>query len=173
LAEPIAVDDRIAHADAVAGADVDRHVGEPDGRRAARHPAGHLRVAGGDRPAFVEFDQLAQLRVFGQRRLRPDRLRSRFLELLVQARVFALRVEGLVEPVDEVAGRLQRPVGDRLNRAEDGAYAPLDAVRALPVGEREQGKGADYQQREHRPTAAYLLSIHVGDLSSMLCMSGG
>ena len=60
--------------DAVAAADVDRDVGEPDGRRARDHPPRHRLVAGRDRSAAVEFEQLAQLRVFGQRRLGADRL---------------------------------------------------------------------------------------------------
>jgi hypothetical protein len=159
--EAVAGDHGIADPDSVAGADVDRHVGEPDRRRAGDDPAGHRVVTGWDRPAFVQADQLAQLGVFGQRRLRADRPFARFFEFGVQAGVLALRVEGLVEPVDEIAGGLQRPVGDRLDRAEDRGDATLHAVGPLPVGDAQEGEGSDDQQRQHRAAAAYLLSIHV------------
>ena len=87
-------------------------------------------------------------------------LRDLVLELLV----LAARLEGLVEPVDEVARRLQRPVGALLERAEDGGDDPLDAVhraaRPLVEVEAEQGQRGDDEQQQHRPPAAYLLSIH-------------
>ena len=97
--------------DPVAAADVDRHGGVPDRRRARDHLAGHRLVAGGDDGA-VESDQLAQLRVLGERRLARDGLLAGVLQFCLEPAVAAARVEGLVEPVDQVAGGLQRPVGD-------------------------------------------------------------
>ena len=51
-------------------------------------------------------------------------LLARRFEFGVEAAVAAAGVEGLVEPVDEVARGLQRPIGDRLDGAEDGAELP-------------------------------------------------
>jgi hypothetical protein len=76
----------------------------------------------------VQFVQLPKLLVFGDRRLGPNRLLAQLFDFVVELGVFALGVEGLVEPVDEVAGRLQRPVGHRLDRAEDRRDAALEPV---------------------------------------------
>ena len=81
---------------------------------------------------YLEPDQVAQLGVFGQRGLRPDRLLAGDLEFVVQLGVVALGVEGLVEPVDQVAGRLQGAVGDVLKGAEDRADAALDPQGRQP-----------------------------------------
>src|SRR6185295_8439902 len=52
--QAVAVDHRVVDRDPVAAADVDRHVGVPDARRAGDHPAGHLVVAGGDGAALLQ-----------------------------------------------------------------------------------------------------------------------
>ena len=60
------------------------------------------------------------------------RLAARLDQFGLQAVVFAAGIEGLVEPADQVAGGLQRPVGDRLERAEDRADAALQAAELCP-----------------------------------------
>ncbi len=171
--QAVAADHRIVDVDAVAAADVDPHARAPDRRRARDHPAGDELVGrSGKRGTAIELDQLAQLGVLLHRLLVGDGLRSDLGQLALEAAVFALGVKGLVEPVDQVAGRLQGAVCDALNRAEDRADAALQAVGTLPVGDRQQHEGADDQQGENRPTAAYLLSIHGEGLSFGACGEG-
>ena len=162
--QAVAVDHRVVDADAVAAADVDRHARVPDRRRAGDHPPGdRCRSRTGCRPRSPA--SLRSCAFSCSAASPPAAWRRSCCDLRPQAVVLAARVEGLVDPVDEVAGRLQRPVGDVLQRAEDGADAPLEAARALAVGDGQQDEGADDQQGQHRPTAANLLSVHGYDLS--------
>ena len=135
------------------------------GERAMTRPVTGSNADVGDHRVAVEFEQLAQLRVLLQRLLAGHRLDPDLRQFVLEAAVFAARFEGLVEPVDEVAGGLQRPVGDPLQRAEDRADAVLDAARAPAVGDRQEQERAEDEEREYRPTAAYLLAIHEGALS--------
>ena len=86
-------------------------------------------------------------------------------ELVLEPLVLAPRLEGLVEPVDEVARRLQRPVRGLLEWSEYGRDPALDAVHgpAVPLLEieAEQGQRRDDEQQQDRPSAAHLFSIHV------------
>ena len=69
--QAVAADDRVVDLDAVVAADVDRDVEyQTVGERAITRPVDGL-VAGRDRAAAIEAEQLAQLRVLGQRRLAP------------------------------------------------------------------------------------------------------
>ena len=83
------------------------------GERAITLPVTVFVADSSERRRAVELEQLAQLRVFLERRLAGDRQLAFLGQFGLEAAVFAARVEGLVEPVDQVAGRLQRPVGDR------------------------------------------------------------
>src|SRR5262249_28496902 len=82
--------------------------------------------------------------------------------------VIALRVEGVTEPVDRIPGRLQRPARTLLEGAEDGGEHALDPVErttgSLLEVEAEEGQRGGDERHQDRPSAAYLLAIHVGIL---------
>ena len=145
---------------------VERHGRVPDGRRARDHPA--------RRPAR------SRPRCRVSRRTRACLRSSSFSPSAASASiacsrssassacelvVLAAGVEGLVEPVDQVADRLQRPARALLDRAKTGRDAALDRVQraALGLGEAEPRAGSARRRsraNEDRPAPADLLAIH-------------
>ena len=172
----VAVDHRVADRDAVAAADVDRDVGEPDRRRAGDHPRRHRVVAGGDRAAAVELEQAAQLRFSASADLRPDHFFAQRFQLACAACCFrpcASKVSSN-QLTRSRAGFSARSAA-YWSGLKIGADPVLDPVRALPVGEGQQREGADDEEGEHRSPAANLLAIHVSGpgLGSSSFVRGG
>src|SRR3954469_5843399 len=98
--------------------------------------------------------------------LGPRELVAQRRPLILELRPVASRVEGLAEPVDEVARGLERPVRPGLDRAEDGrdhGLAPVEGppAIALAVIEAEECQRGGDEQQQHRPSTAHLLAVHV------------
>ncbi len=110
---------------------------------------------GGISPPPVSSASFGQLLALAGVGLRLGELVARLGQLVAQPLVLAPRLEGLVEPVDEVARRLQRPVRGLLEGAEHRRDPALDAVHrpavALAEVEAEQGQRGDDEQQQHRP----------------------
>jgi hypothetical protein len=127
--------------------------------------SGHGLLALWHEAAAGELGELAQLLGLLGARLGLRQLVAHVGQLLLQLVVLPARLEGLVEPVDEVTDRLQGAVGALFERSEDRGHDALHAVqgpaRPLAVVEAQQRQGEDDEQQQNRPPPAYLLAIHV------------
>ena len=93
-----------------------------------------------------------------------DDLGAQLRDLGAQVLVLAARLESLVEPVDQVAARLERALGDLAERREHRRDATLDRVQGTAVGlgelTREQHERNHDQGDEHRSATSHLLAVH-------------